>query len=39
MILTYESSAKLCKALRLEYDDIDERVSEVQKGEYDLESM
>ncbi|WP_224794097.1 carboxymuconolactone decarboxylase family protein [Pseudomonas fluorescens] len=39
MVLTYESSAKLCKALRLEYDDIDERVTEVQQGEYDLERM
>lgn len=39
MTLTYETSAKLCKALRLEYDDVDERVTEVQKGEYDLERM
>lgn len=39
MILTYETSAKLCLALRLEYDDVDERVTEVQQGEYDLERM
>lgn len=39
MVLTYEMSAKLCKALRLEYDDVDERVTEVQKGEYDLDRM
>jgi len=39
MVLTYETSSKLCKALRLEYDDVDERVSEVQKGEYDLDRM
>jgi alkylhydroperoxidase family enzyme len=39
MILTYETSAKLCKALRLEYDDIEEHVSEVQQGEYDLERL
>lgn len=39
MILTYEMSAKLCKALRLEYDNIDERVTEVEKGEYNLEQM
>jgi alkylhydroperoxidase family enzyme len=39
MILTYETSAKLCKALRLEYDDIDEHVTEVRQGEYDLERM
>jgi alkylhydroperoxidase family enzyme len=39
MVLTYETSAKLCKALRLEYDDVDERVTEVTKGEYDLERL
>lgn len=39
MVLTYEMSAKLCLALRLEYDDIEERVTEVQQGEYDLERM
>lgn len=39
MILTYDMSATLCKALRLEYDDVDERVTEVEKGEYDLERM
>jgi alkylhydroperoxidase family enzyme len=39
MILTYDMSATLCKALRLEYDDIDERVTEVKEGEYDLERM
>lgn len=39
MVLTYDMSSTLCKALRLEYDDIDERVTEVQKGEYDLERM
>ena len=39
MVLTYEMSATLCKALRLEYDDVDERVTEVEKGEYDLERM
>lgn len=39
IVLTYEMSAKLCKALRLEYDDVGERVTEVEKGEYDLERM
>ena len=39
MILTYDMSAALCKALRLEYDDIEERVTEVETGEYDLERM
>jgi len=39
MVLTYEMSATLCKALRLEYDDVDERITEVEKGEYDLERM
>lgn len=39
MVLTYEMSAKLCLALRLEYDDVEERVTEVQRGEYDLERM
>lgn len=39
MVLTYEMSAKLCKALRLEYDDVDERITEVMKGEYDLDRM
>lgn len=39
MILTYDMSATLCRALRLEYDDIDERVTEVTKGEYDLNTM
>jgi alkylhydroperoxidase family enzyme len=39
MILTYDMSAKMCRALRLEYDDVDERVTEVQKGEYDLHTM
>lgn len=39
MVLTYEMSAKLCKALRLEYDDVDDRVTEVTKGDYDLERM
>lgn len=39
MILTYDMSATLCKALRLEYDDVEERVTEVQTGEYDLERM
>lgn len=39
MVLTYEMSAKLCKALRLEYDDVEERVTEVKTGEYDLERM
>ncbi len=39
MVLTYEMSAKLCKALRLEYDDVDERITEVKTGEYDLERM
>lgn len=39
MILTYDMSATLCKALRLEYDDVEERVTEVQSGEYDLERM
>ena len=39
MVLTYEMSAKLCKALRLEYDDVDERITEVATGEYDLERM
>ena len=39
MVLTYDTSAKLCKALRLEYDDVDERVTEVTKGDYDLERM
>jgi hypothetical protein len=29
----------MCRALRLEYDDVDERVTEVQKGEYDLHTM
>lgn len=39
MILTYDMSSTLCKALRLEYDDVEERVTEVMKGEYDLERM
>jgi len=39
MVLTYDTSAKLCKALRLEYDDVDERVTEVLKGQYDLQRM
>ncbi len=39
MVLTYEMSSKLCKALRLEYDNVDERVTEVAKGEYDLDRM
>lgn len=39
MILTYDMSATLCKALRLEYDDVDERITEVEQGEYDLERM
>jgi alkylhydroperoxidase family enzyme len=39
MILTYDMSATLCKALRLEYDDVDERISEVKQGEYDLNTM
>ncbi|MCI0148832.1 carboxymuconolactone decarboxylase family protein [Paraburkholderia sediminicola] len=39
MILTYDMSSTLCKALRLEYDDVDERVTEVTEGEYDLERM
>lgn len=39
MILTYDMSATLCKALRLEYDDVDERVTEVKQGEYDLNTM
>ncbi|MBB1632477.1 MULTISPECIES: carboxymuconolactone decarboxylase family protein [Cupriavidus] len=39
MILTYDMSGTLCKALRLEYDDVEERVTEVKQGEYDLERM
>lgn len=39
MILTYDMSSTLCKALRLEYDDVDDRITEVAKGEYDLERM
>jgi alkylhydroperoxidase family enzyme len=39
MVLTYETSAKLCKALRLEYDDVDDRITEVAKGEYNLDRM
>ncbi|MBB1628339.1 carboxymuconolactone decarboxylase family protein [Achromobacter sp. UMC71] len=39
MILTYDMSATLCKALRLEYDDVDERIKEVEKGNYDLDRM
>lgn len=39
MILTYDMSATLCKALRLEYDNVDERITEVKAGEYDLERM
>ncbi|MFM0234103.1 carboxymuconolactone decarboxylase family protein [Paraburkholderia sediminicola] len=39
MVLTYDMSATLCKALRLEYDDVEERVTEVKAGEYDLERM
>ena len=39
MVLTYDMSSTMCKALRLEYDDVEERVTEVQKGEYDLDRM
>lgn len=39
MVLTYDMSATLCKALRLEYDDVDERIVEVEKGDYDLDRM
>jgi alkylhydroperoxidase family enzyme len=39
MVLTYEMSAKLCKALRLEYDNVDDRITEVEKGEYGLDQM
>lgn len=37
MVLTYDMSAKLCKALRLEYDNVDDRITEVEKGEYGRE--